>query len=136
MDRVVTIHAPADSVWPWLVQIGQDRAGFYSYDRLERLFGAHIRNAERVHPEWQVRQAGDLVRAVQPDYLGGRFGPDLGWRVAEVVPRRAIVLERWGAFVLTPVNDSTTTLHIRLRGEGTPARDRDSAVSLRDGGVT
>jgi hypothetical protein len=121
MDRVVTIHAPADSVWPWLVQIGQDRAGFYSYDRLERLVGADIHNAARVHPEWQVRQEGDLVRATQPDYLGGAFGADVGWRVAEVVPGRAIVLERWGAFVLEPVDANTTKLHIRLRGEGAPS---------------
>jgi hypothetical protein len=121
MDRVVEIHAPADSVWPWLVQIGQDRAGFYSYDRLERLFGADIHNADRINPEWQVRQAGDLVRATQPDYLGGRFGSQLGWRVNEVVPGRAIVLERWGAFVLRPVDSATTRLHIRLRGEGTPS---------------
>jgi hypothetical protein len=121
MDRVVEIEAPADSVWPWLVQIGQDRAGFYSYDRLERLFGADIHNADRVNPEWQVRQAGDLVRATQPDYLGGRFGSQLGWRVNEVVPGRAIVLERWGAFVLRPVDSTTTKLHIRLRGEGRPS---------------
>jgi hypothetical protein len=120
MDRVVTIEAPADSVWQWLVQIGQDRAGFYSYDRLERLFGADIHNADQVHPEWQARQAGDFVRATQPGYLGGRFGSELGWRVAEVVPGRAIVLERWGAFVLHPVDATTTKLHIRLRGDGTP----------------
>jgi hypothetical protein len=121
MDRVVEIRAPADSVWPWLVQIGQDRAGFYSYDRLERLFGADIHNADRVNPEWQVRQAGDFVRATQPDYLGGRFGSQLGWRVNEVVPGRAIVLERWGAFVLRPVDSTTTKLQIRLRGEGRPS---------------
>jgi hypothetical protein len=120
MDHAITIHAPADSVWPWLVQIGQDRAGFYSYDRLERLIGADIHNADHIHPEWQVRQAGDLVRATQPAYLGGAFGSQLGWRVAEVVPGRAIVLERWGAFVLEPVDASTTRLHIRLRGDGTP----------------
>jgi hypothetical protein len=121
MDRAILIAAPADSVWPWLVQIGQDRAGFYSYDRLERLFGAHIRNADQVRPEWQVRQAGELVRAVQPDYLGGRFGADLGWRVAEVVPGRAIVMEQWGAFVLVPVDANTTRLQIRLRGDGSPS---------------
>ncbi len=121
MDRAIVIDAPADSVWPWLVQIGQDRAGFCSYDHLERLFGADIHNADRVHPEWQVRQAGELVRAVQPDYLGGRFGSELAWRVAGVVPGRAIVLRRWGAFVLVPVDANTTRLHIRLRGEGTPS---------------
>jgi hypothetical protein len=120
MDRVVVIKAPSDSVWPWLVQIGQDRAGFYSYDRLERLFGADIHNADRINPEWQVRQAGDVVRAVQPDYLGGRFGTELGWRVNEVVPGRAIVLEHWGAFVVQPIDSATSKLHIRLRGEGNP----------------
>lgn len=41
--------------------------------------------------------------------------------MAEVVPGRAIVLERWGAFVLTPVDANTTRLHIRLRGEGVPS---------------
>ena len=120
MDRVVTIDAPADSVWRWLVQIGQDRGGFYSYERLERLVGADIHNADRVHPEWQHRAPGDLVRATQPDFLGGRLGTELGWRVAEVVPGRAIVLEQWGAFVLHPVDSNTTRLHIRLRGDGRP----------------
>ena len=120
MDHAITIRAPADTVWAWLVQIGQDRAGFYSYDRLERMVGADIRNADRIHPEWQRRAEGELVRAVQPDFLGGRLGRDIGWRVAEVEPARALVLEGWGAFVVRPVDDSTTRLHIRLRGEGTP----------------
>jgi hypothetical protein len=119
VDHAVTIQAPVDSVWPWLVQIGQDRGGFYSYDWLERLVGDDIHNADRIHPEWQQLKVGDLVRAAQPSYLGGRLGPDLGWRVTEIVPGRAIVLEQWGAFVLRPVNPVTTRLHIRSRGEGT-----------------
>src|SRR5690349_21364882 len=53
VDHAITIHAPADSVWPWLVQLGQDRAGFYSYAWLERLIGDEIHNADRVHREWQ-----------------------------------------------------------------------------------
>ena len=121
MDHAITIAAPADSVWPWLVQIGQDRAGFYSYDRLERLIGDDIRNADRIHPEWQSLAVGDLVRAAQPDYLGGRLGRDLGWRVVELVPGRAIVLQGWGAFVLRPQPDGTTRLHARLRGDGRPS---------------
>jgi hypothetical protein len=119
-DHAITIRAPADTVWMCLAQIGQDRAGFYSYDGLERLFGADIHNADRIHPEWQRVQAGDLVRAVQPDYLGGRLGRDVGWRVAEVVPGRAIVLRGWGAFVVQPVDSLTTRLHIRIRGDGMP----------------
>lgn len=119
VDHAVTIHAPVDSVWPWLAQIGQDRAGFYSYDWLERLVGDDIHNADRIHPEWQRLQVGDLVRAAQPSYLGGRLGPDLGWRVTEMVPGRAIVLAQWGAFVLRPVDEVTTRFQIRSRGEGT-----------------
>ena len=51
--HAVTIDAPPQRVWSWLVQTGQDRAGFYSYDWLERLFGADIRNVYEVRPAWQ-----------------------------------------------------------------------------------
>jgi hypothetical protein len=104
-------------VWPWLVQLGQDRAGFYSYDWLERLAGDNVHNADRIHPEWQRLEAGDFIRAAQRGYLGGRFG-DLGWRVTSVLPGRAFVLENWGAFVLHPVDSSTTRFFVRTRGEG------------------
>jgi hypothetical protein len=121
MDHAITIAAPADSVWPWLAQVGQDRGGFYSYDWLERAFGDHVRNADRIHPEWQERAVGDLVRATQPDYLGGRLGRDLGWHLLRYEPPRAMVLEGWGAFVLLPQPDGTTRLYTRLRGEGKPS---------------
>ena len=39
----VTVDAPAEEVWAWLVQIGQGRGGMYSHDRLENLVGLHIR---------------------------------------------------------------------------------------------
>lgn len=118
VDHAITIHAPASAIWPWLVQLGQDRAGFYSYDWLERAFGADIRNADRIHPEWQRRDVGDTVYATQPSYFGGRFG-QLGWRVSAIEPERALVLERWGAFVLRPIDATTTRLIIRTREPGT-----------------
>jgi hypothetical protein len=117
VDHAITIHAPADSVWPWLVQLGQDRGGFYSYARLERLIGDKVTNANRIHSEWQQLAVGDTIRATQPDYLGGRFGP-FGWRVTEIVPGRAIVLDNWGAFVLQPLDSATTRFIVRTRGEG------------------
>jgi hypothetical protein len=120
VDHGLSIHAPADSVWPWLVQLGQDRGGFYSYAWLERLIGDDIHNADRIHAEWQQLKPGDLVRATQPDYLGGRFG-DLGWRVLALVPGRAIILENWGAFVLQPVDEKTTRFLVRTRGDGRPS---------------
>ena len=74
IEHAITIHAAAASVWPWLAQIGQNRAGFYSYSWLERLFGDEIRNADHIHALWQKLDVGDLVLAVQPGYLGGIFG--------------------------------------------------------------
>lgn len=120
MDHAITIAAPPDSVWPWLAQLGQDRGGFYSYDRLERAFGADVRNADRIHPEWQERRTGEVVRAVQPGYLG-LFDDELGWRILQFDPPRTLVLEGWGAFVVRPLPDGSTRLHVRLRGEGRPS---------------
>jgi hypothetical protein len=70
--RAITIHAPQSRVWPWIVQIGQDRAGFYSNTWLENLTGADIHNADAIHPEWQRRAVGDRVPLARPDIFGGR----------------------------------------------------------------
>ena len=118
VDHAITINAPASAVWPWLVQLGQDRGGFYSYDWLERAFGVGIRNAERIHPEWQHRAVGDTVYATQASYFGGKLGK-VGWRVSALEPERVLVLEKWGAFVLRPLDDNTTRLIIRTREPGT-----------------
>ena len=121
IQHAVTVNASPEAVWPWLVQLGQDKGGFYSYDWLERLFGDDIRNADRINPAWQNLKTGDLVRATQPDYLGGVFGPDLGWRVTRLDSARVLVLGGWGAFVLEPsAMPNTTRLIVRTRGAGEP----------------
>lgn len=56
----IDVGAPASDVWPWLAQIGADRAGFYSYEALENLVGCRVRNADEIHPEWAVRP-GDAL---------------------------------------------------------------------------
>jgi hypothetical protein len=119
IDHAITIHAPASAVWPWLVQLGQDRGGFYSYDWLERAVGDRIHNADRIHAEWQTRNVGDTILATQRDYFGGRLGT-LGWRVNVVEPNRVLGLENWGTFVLDPVDSNTTRLIVRTRGAGEP----------------
>ncbi len=111
--HAVTIDAPPDKVWPWLVQIGQDRGGFYSYTSLERAFGAHVTNADVVHAEWQSLQAGDRVHAVQENYLGGVFSTRPGWTVDRVDRHAALVLRNWGAFVLSPTASGKTRFLIR-----------------------
>ena len=66
----VTIDLPPSEVWPWLVQMGCDRAGFYSWDRLDN--GGRP-SASRIHPEWQTLAVGDRVLCT-PD---GRFWFDV-----------------------------------------------------------
>ncbi len=109
----VTIDAPAPAVWAWLVQLGQDRAGFYSYERLERLFGADVHHVRDLRPEWQARRPGDRVPATQANYLGGVFGDRPGWTVDLAELDRALVLRNWGAFVLLPQPDGRTRFLIR-----------------------
>jgi hypothetical protein len=108
-NHAITIHAPAAAIWPWLVQIGQDRGGFYSYSWLENLVGADIHNSDRIVPEWQSLRAGDLIRLASKDVYGDR--PLL--RVTQVDPYRHFVLEGWGAFVLQPIDENTTRLIVR-----------------------
>ena len=69
--RAVTIAAPLDTVWSWLVQIGQDRAGFYSYTWLENLFRCAMPRVDRIVPEWQQRTLGDIVWLARRDRYRG-----------------------------------------------------------------
>jgi hypothetical protein len=64
--HAIGIAAPADEVWPWVVQLGQGRGGFYSYDWLENLVGLGIQSFDWVDPTLQGLAVGDVVRLV-PD---------------------------------------------------------------------
>jgi hypothetical protein len=116
IQHAVTVYATPDRIWPWLVQLGADRGGFYSYAALERLVGLRVRNADRIHPEWQGLRAGDTVYASHPGWLG--FQRRFGWRAGLVRPDTVLVLERWGAFVLVPAGPQSTRLIVRTRGAG------------------
>ena len=65
--RAITIQAPPEKVWPWLVQIGQGRGGLYSYDWLENLVGCDIHTIDRILPELQQLKVGDQVRMGKPE---------------------------------------------------------------------
>ena len=60
-SHAIEVDAPAEDVWPWVAQVGADRGGFYSYQWLENLVGCRLRNADEIHPEWQVREGDGLV---------------------------------------------------------------------------
>ena len=59
--RGITIDATPEEIWPWLVQWGQGRGGWYSYDWLENLFGFDIHTADRILPEYQDLQIGNPI---------------------------------------------------------------------------
>jgi hypothetical protein len=81
--HAITIRAPSAEVWKWLVQIGQGRGGFYSYEVVENAMGAGIRNTDRILPEFQELKVGDTVPLAQ-----GGFGIP----VAQVDPGQTLVL--------------------------------------------
>lgn len=112
--RAVTVDAPPSAIWPWIVQIGFGRAGWYSYDVLDNL-ARH--SAERIVPELQHIQVGDLVP------LGP--GEDAGMRVAAFEQDRWVVwrekngMTTW-TWMLEPSADGTTTrLITRVRAQPT-----------------
>jgi hypothetical protein len=118
----VWINAPADAIWPWLVQMGQDRGGLYSYETLENMVGLHYRNADRIHPEWQRLVPGDVVRLAPRGWMGRRDGVAL--RVAQAIDNEAIVLRGtppdfpWDAvwsFHLAPRWEDRCRLLVRTR---------------------
>lgn len=109
--HALTINAPVGSVWRWLVQIGQKRGGFYSYTWLENLVGCQMRNADQIVPEWQDLKVGDHV------WLHPKAPP---LKVLTIEPQRAIVLENSWTFFLRPIDEQTTRLIIRGRGEFNP----------------
>lgn len=62
--RAITIDAPPEEVWPWLVQMGSGRAGFYTHEWVERLLlvtYADGHSSTRIHREWQELKVGDRV---------------------------------------------------------------------------
>jgi len=106
--RAITIDAPPQDVWPWLVQIGSGRAGWYTYDRLDN---AGMPSATEIIAELQQLQVGDLIPMVA--------GKDIGVRVKELEPDRRMLWwdvkgEYSWEWLLEPV-DGRTRLIQRLR---------------------
>src|SRR5512132_3485996 len=109
-NHAITIRARPADIWPWLVQMGCRRAGWYSYDGLDN---GGVRSAQRIVPELQRVQVGDIF-PMSPK-AKDRFV------VRMVEPERALVLGddagsmSW-AFVLDPIDETSTRLITRSRG--------------------
>jgi hypothetical protein len=123
--RAITIHAPADKVFPWLAQLGQNRAGFYSFELLEDLVGAEMPRAETLVVGGQDWQPGDMLWMYPYDKANGYGGAPL----VELVPGRALAFGTWNfdtphdlppngswAFVVDPMSVDASRLIVRGRG--------------------
>jgi len=122
ITRAITISAPVGEIWPWLLQLGQQKGGFYSYDWFENLIGCDIHSADRIVPEWQAAQVGDLVGMYPPD----KQGPP-PYIIAAIQPEQALIMghkDEIGAwvdswqFVLEPQSANVTRLILRSRSVG------------------
>ncbi len=123
--RAITVHAPADSVWPWVAQLGQDRGGFYSYDLLENLVGCEMPTVDVLRPDKQTWAVGDKLWMYPSTKAGG-----VGYATLRVyVPGRVLAFGTHAAgtpltapedgswsFALESLTDSTTRILVRGRG--------------------
>jgi hypothetical protein len=119
-DNSLTIQAPVEQVWPWIIQMGDTRAGYYSYAFIEkalmRVMGlsaaeveGYYNNADRIHPEWQNPALGQglivdmlKIKSFEPNrnMVGGTDPGDFNWN--------------W-SWHLQPIDARTTRLHVRSR---------------------
>lgn len=126
--RAITIAAPPEAVFPWLVQLGQSRGGFYTYDALENLARLDIHSADRIHPEWQDLEPGRDYVTLDPD-------EQMKMTIVALEPPRAFVIRTGGpddgpqdpgdffkgeiagswAFVVEPAGDGASRLLVRWR---------------------
>jgi hypothetical protein len=106
--RAVTVNAPAERIWPWIVQMGYRKAGFYSWDILDN---DGIPSSERIIPEYQTLKVGDLVP----------LSATAGIRVAALEANTELLLVAqspttwtwsWGLY---PIDAQRTRLVSRLR---------------------
>lgn len=114
-NRGITVNAPVEKVYPWILQLGADKSGMYSYTWLENLVNCKMAKDETIHPEWQNLTEGDLMKM-----CAGDFAPP-PYIVAEVLPDQAVTFghqnnnaweETW-QFVLLPQADGSTRLITR-----------------------
>ena len=117
-SRAVTVNATPEEIYPWLLQMGAERGGMYSYSWFEtNVLRCELINADRIHEEWQNLNVGDKVKMCP-----GTWGPP-AYEVAQLDPNLAIVLGhqdkgKWTdvwQFVLVPQEDGTTRLVARGR---------------------
>ncbi|HSR29846.1 MAG TPA: SRPBCC family protein [Anaerolineae bacterium] len=113
--RAVTIDAPPEEVWPWLVQMGLDRGGFYSYDRLDN---EGQPSATTIIPELQELQEGDEIlldrkAAVRVTHLDPPRA--MVWALEDAEVELGLIVNMSMAYILERLEDDGTHLVSRVR---------------------
>jgi hypothetical protein len=107
--RAITIQAPPAKVWPWIVQIGTGRAGFYSYDLFDN---AARPSADHILPQFQSIRVGDWVP------MSSKVNQTTGFKVQAFQPNQWLLWAKphstW-AWQLTPIDGGGTRLVTRLK---------------------
>lgn len=120
LTHAIEIEAPPALVWPWLMQLGCDRAGWYSIDLLDH---GGAPSFEHLVTSWATREVGEIVATT--------LAKDGGYEVMAVEQDHLYVIggetDRLGghvamtwAFVLEPIGGDATRLLTRVRARGTP----------------
>ncbi|MPM86467.1 hypothetical protein SDC9_133556 [bioreactor metagenome] len=131
--RAVTINATPEHIWPWLVQWGQGRGGWYSYDWLENLFGFQIHTADAILPEYQNPNIGDPICMAKDVCMSQVFvlepGKYFGWQTPTPEGTTA-----WTFIIgLYPLDASSTRVVIRESfGKGALPAPALIAIELPD----
>ena len=130
--HAITINASPQKIWPWLMQIGQDRSGFYSYTLLENAFGCEMPEVHSRVRNWKPRTPGETVwfcaprrfhgqgkmisAIVEPDHAFAMVGTN-DWHSLQAGGKAQ---EGVWSFTLEPSQDGQTRLIARLRGGAPP----------------
>jgi len=110
--RAIGISAEKSEVWKWLIQLGADRGGFYSYYFIEKAMGYETRHQDIIKAEFSQLLVGDLIRGSIDEE---KSIIPYNFRVLYVKPGETFVLDQWGSFSLTQVNSQQTRLIIRTQ---------------------
>lgn len=116
--RAITIHATPETIWPWLVQMGYKRAGFYGYDLIESIGnGSSVRSATKILPAYQNPRIGDPIPlSFAATLVFGSINPNswIVWRSRDRPTDGVFIWE------LVPVDANATRLISRIRWNYAP----------------
>jgi hypothetical protein len=116
----IDIEAPRALVWPWLMQLGCDRGGWYSIDALDN---GGLPSVEQLNPEWPNRRVGERIAATPKSSDGFQVRavePEALFVLGSETDRLGTHLESSWSFVLEPLGDDATHLTTRVRARGAP----------------